>query len=50
MFRIKKDGGAITTLLIENDRVLVTRWHFPQSGYCIGWHRYKQEYVIMPLF
>ena len=43
-------GGAVGTVLIENDRVRVTRWDFPKPGDCTGWHRHEHDYVVVPLF
>ena len=31
-------GDAVETVLIETERVRVTRWDFPQLGDCTGWH------------
>ena len=50
MCNIQKGGGAVGTVLIENDRVRVTRWDFPQPGDCTGWHRHEHDYVVVPLF
>ncbi len=36
------------TVLIDNDRVRVTRWGFP-PGAATGWHRHEYDYVIVPL-
>ena len=37
-------------MLIENDRVSVTRWDFPKPGNYIGWHQHEHDYVVVPLF
>ena len=37
-------------MLIENERVRVTRWDFPQPGDGTSWHRHKHDYVVVPLF
>ena len=50
MCNTQKSGGAVGTVLIENDRVRVTRWDFPQPGDCTGWHRHEHDYVVVPLF
>lgn len=39
---------ATATLLIDNDRVRVTRWRFA-PGAATGWHRHEYDYVIVPL-
>jgi quercetin dioxygenase-like cupin family protein len=39
---------AQPSVLIENDRVRVTRWHFA-PGAATGWHRHEHDYVIVPL-
>ena len=36
------------TVLIDNDRVRVTRWRFA-PGAATGWHRHEHDYVIVPL-
>jgi mannose-6-phosphate isomerase-like protein (cupin superfamily) len=35
-------------VLIDNDRVIVTRWSFAQDGET-GWHRHAHDYVVVPL-
>jgi quercetin dioxygenase-like cupin family protein len=39
---------AQPTVLIDNERVRVTRWHFA-PGAATGWHRHEYDYVIVPL-
>jgi beta-alanine degradation protein BauB len=39
---------ATATLLIDNDRVRVTRWRFA-PGAATGWHTHDHDYVIVPL-
>ncbi len=39
---------ASSTVLIDNDRVRVTRWDFA-PGAATGWHRHEHDYVIVPL-
>jgi len=41
-------GDATSTVLIDNDRVRVTRWDFA-PGAATGWHRHEYDYVIVPL-
>jgi hypothetical protein len=41
-------GRATATLLIDNDRVRVTRWRFA-PGAATGWHTHEDDYVIVPL-
>lgn len=41
-------GRAISTVLIDNDRVRVTRWRFA-PGAATGWHVHEWDYVIVPL-
>ena len=35
-------------MLIDNDRVRVTRWRFA-PGAATGWHQHEYDYVIVPL-
>jgi quercetin dioxygenase-like cupin family protein len=39
---------ATPTVLIENDTVRVTRWHFAPRA-ATGWHRHEYDYVVVPL-
>ena len=39
---------ATPTVLIDNESVRVTRWHFA-PGAATGWHRHEYDYVIVPL-
>ena len=41
-------GRANSTVLIDNDRVRVTRWQFA-PGAATGWHVHEWDYVIVPL-
>jgi quercetin dioxygenase-like cupin family protein len=41
-------GTATATTLIDNDRVIVTRWDFGLDDNT-GWHRHGHDYVIVPL-
>jgi quercetin dioxygenase-like cupin family protein len=41
---------ATADILIENDRVRVTRWSFPAKGDRTGWHRHEHDYVVVPEF
>jgi quercetin dioxygenase-like cupin family protein len=41
-------GRATATVLIDNDRVRVTRWRFA-PGAATGWHKHEYDYVIVPL-
>ena len=43
-------GVAVGSALIENDRVRVTSWDFPNSGDCTGWHRHDHHFTVVPLF
>ena len=40
--------SATSTVLIDNDRVRVTRWRFA-PGAATGWHAHEYDYVIVPL-
>jgi quercetin dioxygenase-like cupin family protein len=40
--------SATSTVLIDNDRVRVTRWRFA-PGAATGWHVHEYDYVIVPL-
>jgi quercetin dioxygenase-like cupin family protein len=39
---------AVPTLLIDNDRVMVTRWEFAPESHT-GWHVHQFAYVVVPL-
>jgi quercetin dioxygenase-like cupin family protein len=39
---------ATSTVLIDNQRVRVTRWSFA-PGAATGWHVHEHDYVIVPL-
>ena len=39
---------ADATMLIDNERVRVTRWEFA-PGAATGWHRHEHDYVVVPL-
>ena len=41
-------GSAKATLLIENERVIVTEYRF-QPGDNTGWHRHGHDYVVVPI-
>jgi quercetin dioxygenase-like cupin family protein len=41
-------GRATPTVLIDNERVRVTRWSFA-PGAATGWHVHEYDYVIVPL-
>ncbi|KPP86763.1 MAG: Cupin domain [Rhodobacteraceae bacterium HLUCCO07] len=43
-------GTAKGDILIENDRVRVTRWSFAAKGDNTGWHRHEHDYVVIPQF
>jgi beta-alanine degradation protein BauB len=45
-----KPGSAISTILIENNRVRVTEWRFAKKGENTGWHRHEYDYIVVPLF
>ena len=38
---------AVPTMLIDNDRVIVTEWRFPPGGET-GWHVHGFDYVVVP--
>ncbi len=38
---------AVSTPLIENDRVIVTEWRFA-PGAETGWHSHGYDYVVVP--
>ena len=44
------DGKAIGTVIIENERTIVTEWYFPNKGDDTGWHIHKFDYVVVPMF
>ncbi|HTV67480.1 MAG TPA: cupin domain-containing protein [Rhizobiaceae bacterium] len=41
-------GSAKATVLIDNERVIVTEYRF-QKDQNTGWHRHGHDYVIVPL-
>jgi beta-alanine degradation protein BauB len=40
--------AAVQTVLIENDRIRVSRWQFA-PGAATGWHRHEHDYVVVPI-
>jgi hypothetical protein len=40
---------AVPTQHIDNDRVRVTTWSFPEEGAATGWHRHEFDYVVVPM-
>lgn len=44
------NGAAVSTVMIENDRVKVTEWRFKIKGDNTGWHRHAFDYVVVPQF
>jgi quercetin dioxygenase-like cupin family protein len=40
--------AATQTVLVENDRVRVSRWQFAPGAHT-GWHRHEHDYVVVPL-
>src|SRR4029453_7704472 len=40
--------AAVQTVLIENERIRVSRWQFA-PGAATGWHRHEYDYVVVPL-
>ena len=46
----KSNGTATSEVLIDNDRVRVTRWSFASKGANTGWHRHEHDYVVVPQF
>lgn len=43
-------GTAIPTVMIQNERVLVTEWRFKKRGDNTGWHHHAYDYVVIPQF
>ena len=41
-------GTAKATVLVENERVVVTEWRMA-PGTDTGWHRHERDYVVVPL-
>lgn len=41
-------ASAKATVLIDNDRVIVTEYRFAK-GASTGWHRHGHDYVVLPL-
>jgi beta-alanine degradation protein BauB len=42
-------GTAKATRLIDNERVTVWEWRFPNPGDNTGWHRHDHDYVVVPI-
>ena len=40
--------SAVPTVLVDDDRVTVTRWDF-EPGATTGWHRHGMDYVVVIL-
>ncbi len=47
-WRIRMSGTAKATVMIDNDRVIVTEYRFA-PGANTGWHKHGHDYVITPL-
>jgi hypothetical protein len=47
---VGSSNRAVGTVVLVNDRVRITRWHFSARGYSTGWHRHEFDYVVVPLF
>ena len=45
-----EQGSANPTIIIDNERVRVTRWEFDTRGANTGWHRHEYDYIVVPLF
>ena len=45
---VSSEGTGKATVLIENDRVIVTEWSF-NPGENTGWHRHEHDYVVVPM-
>ncbi|MEM9330783.1 MAG: cupin domain-containing protein [Pseudomonadota bacterium] len=43
-------GTAISSVMIENERVKVTEWRFKNRGDNTGWHRHAYDYIVIPQF
>lgn len=41
-------GSATGTVLIDNERTIVTEWRFA-PGANTGWHRHGHDYVVVPM-
>ena len=39
---------AVPNVLIENERIRVTRWEFA-PGAATGFHRHEHDYVVVPI-
>lgn len=42
-----KRQSAQPTLMVDNDRVIVTEWRFEPDAET-GWHRHQYDYVVVP--
>ncbi len=42
-------GTAKPTVLVDNDRVIVTEWRFAKPGDNTGWHRHGHDYLVVPI-
>ena len=43
----QKRPQATPTVQIDNERVIVTQWHF-EPGAETGWHTHGHDYVVVP--
>ncbi len=39
---------AVPTVLIDNERTIVTEWRFAPGAHT-GWHRHEFDYVVLPM-
>jgi quercetin dioxygenase-like cupin family protein len=42
-----KRQSATSTVMVDNDRVIVTEWRFAPDAET-GWHRHRFDYVVVP--
>ena len=50
MCESRANVSTIDTVLIENERLRVTSWNFPQPEDCTVCHWREYDYVVVPLF
>ena len=50
MCKLDKPGNVIPTVIIDNKRTRITKWHFKNHWDNTGWHRHQYDYIVTPLF
>ncbi|MFF1943512.1 cupin [Rhodococcus qingshengii] len=42
-------SAAEPTISLDDDRVRVTSWRFPNDGSATGGHRHEYDYIVVPI-